>query len=205
VYILIAIPFALIAIPLVCRFWVYENFTTLQKEYLNQYFWSGTYSWVFPRSPYRCTTLVRTVVDPKTKQETVLAVLDDDIIPDLDDDNHLKTDENDHIKIFLKRGIAYKSFKWDTTPVAYKQAYDWFREHVYKDSGLIGIWTNAWWLGALLVLVAVSVIAFGVDMYAQHVYLKGDRIRGTRKLSISAYAREHRKHIGYGFKVYNPK
>jgi len=203
-YIFGAVVLAGLVGGLMGRYWVYENFTTLQREYLGQYFASTYNSFLFPRLMSRYTTLRRGVVDPKTKQEVVLAVRDEEIIPDLDDDNRVQRDGNNHIKVFLKSGVEHKWFGWQSSVVQHGEAYDWFRERIYDDKNFLQIWTHAW-IAALLTLCTGIAIAVSIDISAQRHYLKGEPIRGTRKLTLRAYAQEHQRHIGYAFKVYDPK
>jgi len=42
----------------------------------------------------------------------------------------------------------------------------------------------------------------GLDQLAQHYYVKGEQLRGTRKLSPREYEKEHYHDFGYGLTVY---
>ena len=81
------------------------------------------------------------------------------------------------------------------------KAYEWFRDTIYSEQTIPDIWRPAW-LGAILIFLFGTILLIGLDMFAQRQYLKGQPVRGTRELLPKAYAREHRKHFGYGLKVY---
>ena len=66
------------------RYWVSVKLTTMQRVYFKQYL-KSTWRSYLPNSKSKHTTLARTVIDPSTKTEVSLAVMDDDIVPVLDD------------------------------------------------------------------------------------------------------------------------
>src|SRR5882672_884809 len=71
------------------RYWVSGNLTLLQRIYFKQYMKSSWRSSLF-NSKSHYTTLERTVIDPHTKKEQFLAVLENDVVPALDDAGRLQ-------------------------------------------------------------------------------------------------------------------
>ena len=182
------------------RYWVSENLTLLQRIYFQQYLRSSWKSVLSSRKS-RYAILVRTVTNPGNKREVVLGVSDNDIIPKVDDAGRLQYDQR-HFPIFvLKDGIEHKRFYWAEDVLPDRVAYDWFHRAIYDDQRLIDIWRPAW-LGAILIFSFGTIGLTTVDALAQRLYLQGEAIRGTRELSPKHYAREHRKEIGYGIKVF---
>ena len=80
-------------------------------------------------------------------------------------------------------------------------ARDWFRRVIYKDKSLLDLWSPAW-LGAIGIFLLGLATLIGLDQLAQHYYVKGEQLRGTRKLSPREYEKEHRHDSGYGLTVY---
>ena len=65
--------------------------------------------------------------------------------------------------------------------------------------------TNSWapaWAGAIGIFLLGLAALIGLDQLAQHHYVKGEQLRGTRKLSPRKYEKEHRHDYGYGLTVY---
>lgn len=182
------------------RYWVSPSLTPLQRVYFKQYL-KSTYRSYLPKSRSRYTTLTRTIADPQTKRDMALAVVDDQVEPVLDDQGRIKFDRN-HRPIFrIKDGVPFKSFFWNETISPDTNACEWFRDTIYAERTIPAIWRPAW-LGAILIFSFGSIALIGLDAFAQQQYLKGQPVRGTRQLLPRAYAREHRKHIGYQFTVY---
>jgi hypothetical protein len=185
------------------RYWVSQNLTTLQRIYFKQYLKSSYRSFLMTNSRSHYTTLARIVRDPEAKRDVSLAVLDDDVIPELDEAGRIHFDQNRRPKLLLKAGIEHKKFFWEHGILRDLDAYEWFHRLIYEGKSIPDIWRPAW-LGALLIF-CFGVIAFtALDAVAQQRYLKGEPIRGTRELLPQAYVREHRKHTGYGLMVYLP-
>ena len=182
------------------RYWVSANLTTLQRVYFNQYL-KSSYKGYLPNSMSRYTTLSRVVTDPKTKKDISLAVRDDQIMPVLDEAGHIQLDKDQYPMILLREGIEHKQYRWEPITTFDKQAYEWFRQHIYGGQSIPEIWRPVWF-GGLLIFAFGTLGLVGLDLFAQGRYLKGESIRGTRELSPKAYAREHRNHTGYGITVY---
>lgn len=181
------------------RYWVTASFTTLQRVYLSQY-WRSTHKSYLPNSISRYATLQRVVTDPKTKRDVSLAVHDADVMPLLDDNEQIQI-KNGYPVLLLKKGLEHKQFQWRQSAVYDRVAYEWFRKHIYEDKSIPKIWRPAW-LGAVLIFVLGTFGLISLDLFAQGRYMKGESIRGTRKLSPRGYARLHRNHTGYGITVY---
>src|SRR6266446_2184291 len=182
------------------RYWVTRALSTMQRVYFKQYLNSSWRSYL-PNLKSKYTTLARTVIDPGTKNEVFLAVKDNDIVPVWDQEGHIKLDKDHRPLLLLKEGIAHKQFLWAQRIVGDKDMYDWFQQTFYGGKNIPDIWRPAW-LGAILVFFLGTIGLTGLDMFAQRRFLKGQPVRGTRELLAKAYAREHRKHLGYQFTVY---
>jgi hypothetical protein len=63
------------------------------------------------------------------------------------------------------------------------------------------LWRPAW-LGASVIFVFGLVVLTTLYQVFQHRYVKGEQVRGTRKLTPQEYRKEHRKHTGYALTVY---
>ena len=182
------------------RYWVSAELTPLQRVYFKQYL-KSTYRSYLPNSRSRYTTLTRTIADPQTRKDVALAVVDDQADPVLDDQGRIKFDPA-HRPIFrIKDGVPFKRFFWNETIGLDTRAYEWFRDTIYSEQTIPDIWRPAW-LGAFLIFLFGIIVLISLDMFAQRQYLKGQPVRGTRELMPKAYAREHRKHFGYGLTVY---
>jgi hypothetical protein len=183
------------------RYWVSGNLTLLQRVYFKQYMKSSWRSSLF-NSKSHYTTLERTVIDPHTKKELLLAVLENDVVPALDDANRLQYDKRHYPILFLKGGIEHKDFHWAENTIPDVVAYNWFRRTIYDDQSIFDLWRPAW-LGAIVIFIIGIVALMTLDMVAQRLYLKGEPIRGTRELSPKKYARERRREIGVALRSYN--
>ncbi|HKR59284.1 MAG TPA: hypothetical protein VJS64_06080 [Pyrinomonadaceae bacterium] len=182
------------------RYWVSPDLSPLQRVYLKQYL-KSTYRSYLPNARSRYTTLTRTIADPQTKKDVALAVVDDQADPVLDDQGRIKFDPS-HRPIFrIKRGVPFKRFFWNETIASDTKANEWFRTTIYDGKSIPNIWRPAW-LGATLIFLFGTFALAALDSFAQRRYLKGEPLRGTRELLPKAYAREHRKHLGYEFTVY---
>jgi len=183
------------------RYWVSGNLTLLQRVYFKQYMKSTWRSSLFS-SKSHYTTLERTVIDPHTKKELLLAVLENDVVPALDDAGRLQYDKRHYPILFLKGGIEHKDFHWAENTIPDVVAYNWFRRTIYDDQSIFDMWRPAW-LGAIVIFIFGTIALTTLDMVAQRLYLKGEPIRGTRELSPKKYARERRREIGVALKSYN--
>jgi hypothetical protein len=182
------------------RYWVSADLTPLQRVYFKQYL-KSTYRSYLPNARSRYTTLARTIADPQTRKDLQVAVTEDQVDPVLDDQGRIKFDPN-HRPIFrIKDGVSFKRFFWNETITLDAKAHEWFRDTIYSEQSILDIWRPAW-LGAILIFSFGTILLIGLDMFAQRQYLKGQPVRGTRELLPKAYAREHRKQLGYLFTVY---
>lgn len=182
------------------RYWVSPDLSPLQRVYLKQYLKSSYRSYLHnTRSHY--TTLTRTAIDSQTKKELSLAVIDTQVDSVLDDQGRIKFDPNRRPIFRIKSGVEFKRFYWAETINPDETAYEWFRNTIYSEQTIPDIWRPAW-LGAILTFCFGILALTGLDMFAQRRYLRGEPLRGTRELLPKAYAREHRKHLGYLFTVY---
>ena len=182
------------------RYWVANSLTTLQRIYFKQYF-KSTYRSYLSNSKSHYTTLARVVTDPSTKKDVSLAVVDDEIEPQLDENGRMKLDKRHYPIILLKAGIDHKQFLWQETMTPDSTAYQWFRNTIYEGESIPLIWRPAW-LGGLLIFFVGIVGLTSVDSFAQRRYLKGEAIRGTRDLSPKQYERQHQKADSYGVRAY---
>ena len=104
------------------RYWVANSLTTLQRIYFKQYF-KSTYRSYLSNSKSHYTTLARVVTDPSTKKDVSLAVVDDEIEPQLDENGRMKFDKRHYPIILLRAGIAHKQFSWQETMTPDTTAY----------------------------------------------------------------------------------
>jgi hypothetical protein len=183
------------------RYWVSGNLTLLQRIYFKQYMKSSWRSSLF-NSKSHYTVLERTAIDPQTKKEKRLSVLDNDVVPALDDANRLQYDKRHYPILFLKGGVEHKNFYWSEIIVPDVTAYNWFHANIYDDQSIFDMWRPAW-LGAIVIFIVGTIALTTLDMVAQRLYLKGEPIRGTRELAPKKYARECRREIGVALKSYN--
>ena len=184
----------------ITRYWVRRNMSVLQQVYFSQYLRSAIKSWK-PGASSHYTRLGRTVVDPSTKKERVLAVWDDEIYPALDEEGRVLADKNNYPVLRLKPGVEHKQYDWKVTENSDAEMYQWFRDYVYERQGLLDIYRPAW-LGGILIFFLGTTGLGVLDLFAQRRYLKGEAVRGTRLLKPKEYVREHRRETGYGIKVY---
>ena len=181
------------------HFWVKPNLTPLQRIYLRQYL-RGTIKSYLPRSQSRYTYLVIIVSDPKTKRDVEIGVRDEQVTPVIDAEGRPKIENK--LPVFrLTADIKVKQFVWKRQVIPDANAYRWFRNAIYEDQSIIGLWRPAW-LGAGLIFLIGIVLLTTLYQVFQHRYVKGEQVRGTRKLTPGEYRKEHRKHTGYALTVY---
>lgn len=182
------------------RYWLCAVLTPLQRVYFKQYL-KSTYRSYLPNSKSRYTTLAALIIDPRNGKEQKVAAIDPMVEPVLDENRHLTFDQRHHPIFRLKPGVAAKKLFWEESMAPDANGYRWLRATAYDDQSIPDIWRPAW-LGALLIFFLGTIALGSVDALAQRRYLKGEPLRGTRELLPKAYAREHRKHFGYGLTVY---
>ena len=181
------------------RFYVQPSLTPLQRIYLRQYIRSTVKSYL-PRSQSRYTYLVITVSDPKTKHDVEIGVRDEQVTPELDAEGRVKIQNK--LPVFrLTADIKFKEFFWKQQVAKDADAYGWFRKAIYEDQSIVGLWRPAW-LGASIIFVFGIVVLTTLYQVFQHRYVKGEQVRGTRKLTPGEYRKEHRKHTGFAVTVY---
>ena len=196
---LIMVPVAVSGGVAIHSLWVMPSFTPLQRIYLSQYLRSTVKSYL-PRSQSRYTYLVITVSDPKTKGDVEIAARDEHVTPNLDAEGRIKI-ENTLPIFLLTANIKAKQFFWKRQVIPDANAYVWFRTAIYENESLIDLWRPAW-LGTSVIFVFGLIALTTLYQVFQHRYVKGEQIRGTRKLTPGEYCKEHRKHTGYALTVY---
>jgi len=182
------------------RYWVASSLTSLQRIYFKQYL-KSTYRSFLPRSKSHYTTLARVVRDPRTGRDVSLAVRDEEVEPQLDEAGRIKFDKRHYPIILLKPGIEHKQYAWQETTTPDAIAYQWFRDTIYDGQSIPGMWRPAW-LGGFLILFLGTTGLTALDAFAQRRYLKGEAIRGTRRLSPKRYERHARNADSCGIRVY---
>ena len=198
-YVVIAVALAMGGAYGIHRLWVKPGFTPLQRVYLNQYFWSTLRSNLTnSRSFYHFLTA--TTTDPKTGRDVRHYLTDNDVDPVLDNEGKIKRVKG--YPVFeLKPGISVKEFTWTRDKYTDKSVYEWLRRVAYNDQSIASLWTPAW-AGAIGILVLGLLTLISIDQALQRRYVKGDQLRGTRKLSPREYEKEHHDDSGYGLTVY---
>ena len=180
------------------RLWVKPHFTPLQCVYLKQYFWSTFRTNLRnSQSTYKFLTATRT--DRKAGRDVVFGLTDNEVEP-LDDESNIDC-FNDTPTFVLKPGISVIDPAWRQETMLDTRARDWFQRVIYKDKSLLDLWRPAW-LGAIGIFLLGLAALIGLDQLAQHYYVKGEQLRGTRKLSPREYEKEHYNDFGYGLTVY---
>jgi len=181
------------------RLWIKPGFTPLQRVYLRQYAWSTIRTNLRnSRSTYKFLTA--TTTDPQTGGDLRIGVTDKEVDPVFDSEG--KIERKKGYPVFeLKPEVTLKDFAWRQEKVTDAFACDWFRRFIYEDRNLIDLWRPAW-LGASGIFVLGLLALVGLDQFAQQRYVKGEQLRGTRKLSPRKYEKEHYYDYGYGLTVY---
>jgi hypothetical protein len=77
----------------------------------------------------------------------------------------------------------------------------WFRKAIYDDQSIVDLWRPVW-LGAAFIFVLGTVVLTILYQVSQRRFVKGEQVRGTRKLTPGEYRKEHRKHTGYALTAY---
>ena len=181
------------------RYWVSPGLTPLQRVYFKQYLKSSSRSYL-PNTESRYTTLSAILTDPHGKERKGAAT-DLMVEPVLDENRRMMFDQR-HYPIFrLRAGVQAKKIFWEESIAPDTNGYAWLRAVIYDDQSILDMWRPAW-LGALLIFIFGTVGLTALDIFAQQRYLKGEPLRGTRKLLPKAYAHDHRKHLGYELTVY---
>jgi hypothetical protein len=144
--------------------------------------------------------LTATTTDRKTGREFTFGMTDNEVDPVLDSEGNIER-EHGYPVFELKPEVSVKDFAWTQKKVTDDFARDWFRRFIYKDKNLVDLWLPAW-LGAIGIFVLGLLALIGLDQFAQRRYVKGDQLRGTRKLSPRKYQKEHYYDYGYGLTVY---
>lgn len=180
-------------------FLVTPGLTPLQRIYLRQYLRSTVKSYL-PRSQSRYTLLMIVIQDPQTKQDLAIGASDELVTPELDSEGRIKI-ENKLPAFRLKTDIKVKQFFWKQQILLDAQAYLWLRKVNYEDQSIIDLWRPAW-LGAAIIFVCGTVLLTILYQIFQRRFVKGEQLRGTRKLTPNEYRKEHCKHTGYALIIY---
>jgi hypothetical protein len=198
-YVLIAVGLALGGAYGIHRLWVKPGLTPLQRVYLSQYLWSTLRS-NQANSHANYKFLTATTTDRKTGREVRHYLTDNEVDPVFDDEGKLELDKGDPV-FELKPGIRVNEFTWAQEKYTDKSVYEWLRRVTYNDQSIVALWAPAW-AGAIGIFLLGLASLIGLDQLAQHYYVKGEQLRGTRKLSPRKYEKEHRHDYGYGLTVY---
>jgi len=186
---------------LIHRYWVSPSLTPLQRVYFKQYA-KATFRSYIKNSRSRYTTLNETVRDPSNGKEYVFPASDEHINPVLDEAGRIKFDEAHNPKFQLKPNMEeVKRLGWDEAIVNDLYAYGWFKRMFYDGKSILDTWRPAW-LASLLLFISGMVFLIALDVFANRRYLKGEPIRGTKKLTPREYARKHRKDTGIAVTTY---
>jgi hypothetical protein len=129
----------------------------------------------------------------------VFGLTDNEVEP-LDDEGNIEC-FNETPTFVLKPGISVIDPAWTQEKVLDTFARDWFQRVIYKDKSLLVLWRPAY-LGATGIFVLGLLALIAIDQLAQQRYVKGDQLRGTRKLTPRKYEKEHYHDYGYGVTVY---
>jgi hypothetical protein len=85
----------------------------------------------------RYTIFGRVATDAKTAKDTLLAVHDEQVVPQLDEAGHIQLDKNNYPVILLREGIEHKQFRRDPITTLDKQAYEWSNQHIWRQKASI--------------------------------------------------------------------
>lgn len=181
------------------RLWIKPGFTPLQRVYLKQYAWS-TVRTNLQNSQSTYKFLIATRTDRNTGRDVDYGLTDNEVEPVLDNEGNIER-FNGNPWFVLKPGISVIDPAWTQEKVLDTRARNWFQRVIYKDKSLLDLWRPAW-LGAIGIFLLGLAALIGLDQLAQHYYVKGEQLRGTRKLSPREYEKEHRDDFGYGLTVY---
>ena len=181
------------------RLWIKPSFTPLQRVYLKQYAWSTVRTNLHnSQSTYKF--LIATRTDRNTGRDVDYGLTDNEVDPVLDNEGNIDR-FNGNPAFALKPGVSVIDPAWTQEKVLDTRARDWFRRVIYNDKSLLDLWRPAW-LGAIGIFLLGLAALIGLDQLAQHHYVKGEQLRGTRKLSPRKYQKEHYDDYGYGLTVY---
>lgn len=179
--------------------WTPRNLTPLQRCYWREYEYSNRWRFA-PVSKANYEILSATVTDPRTKQDQRLDLTEKYVEPDLDEEGNLTVDSHKH-GIF-RTNIKVKELYWSGQTLRNDLAYSWLRSKIFHEQTVTDLYRPVW--GLAILFSVLGSLAYPIfDMFVQHDHLKGQTIRGTRKLSPREYARQHRKDTGYGVTVYS--
>lgn len=196
---IIACAIGCVVLILIYKYWTPGNLTPLQRCYFREYEYSNRWRH-WPASKANYEILSATVTDPRTKQDQRLDLTENDVEPVLDEEGNLTVDSHKH-GIFRAK-IKVKELYWSAQTLRNDRAYIWLRSKIFHEQTVIDLYRPAWRL--VILFSVLGSFAYPIfDMFVQHDHLKGQTIRGTRKLSPREYERQHRKHTGYGFIVYS--
>jgi hypothetical protein len=149
--------------------------------------------------------LVRVVINPVTGNELVFGCTDDQVMPIRDETGRVRFDPTIGPFFRLQPGIPHRYFYWRSMPQMDKQMYVWFRDQIYDDRSLVGLY----WLCflPLPLTVAVGMLAsIKLDLRMNRDYEAGDLLRGVRILKPKEFAREFkRQKTGIGIPALQPE
>jgi hypothetical protein len=199
----VAAGVALLSLYPLHEYRVRANFSPLQSEYYGQYLHSSLMSnFSFSRSSYRY--LAATITDSKTGRDREIAVTNSDMAPVRDAQGQVIVKNGSplfQVRNDLDPQGTLKGLHWTKQKLTDKQANEWFRDAIFEGNTLTVLWRPAWFW-ALIIFLVGSVGATIIYHVYQSRFVHGQQLRGTRELSPKHYRKEHRKHTGYGLKVY---
>jgi hypothetical protein len=179
------------------------NMAILQRGYLLEY-WHSLWKPYVPLSQHISTykLLIRSVPNPKTKQDDVFLCHDDQVVPKLDEDGRIHLTKNNQLDLRLKPEYAtqLKWYDWKDWEMKDKDAYELFRREIYNGQDYFELLYPSMIVGIVIFLPGM----IGAGLFQRRRtkrYLKGKTVRGTREMSPKEYERLHRRDTGIGLEV----
>lgn len=189
-------------------YYVRGNLTPLQQAYFSQYAKSARRTTLRPLLPLvsksQYLILVRVVDDPSTKKEVAYAVTDEEVTPAVGERGRARAGR-DGLPVFLiRRDVPHKKLFWKLSTDADARRYEWFKELFYEGQSFTKMLAPS-------LAAALCVLAFGfggtvaLDRLQNRRYLRGEVLRGPRRVAPAEYARLNRRAAGLGIEVYEAR
>jgi hypothetical protein len=184
--------------------YVRRNLTPMQRVYYPQYAMSAWRSALRPALPLVSKSdylvLVRETYDPETKRPQLFAVTEEEAVALLDARGYVKL-SRDGLPLFaLREGVERRRVFWKRSFDSDARRYEFFREAFFEGQGFAG-------MHAPLLFAALGVFACGLggtglaDILQNRRYLRGELVRGPRRMTPKEYARRFRRPSGLGIRV----
>lgn len=181
------------------------GYRPLQRLYLSQYIKASIKSFLPLKKTSNYTLLVRVVRDEVTGKDHIFGCIDDQVTPVRDETGRVKFDPKLGPFFELQPTIPHKYFYWRSVPQMDKQMYVWFRDQIYDDRSLIGLY----WICFLplpLIVAPGMFASVNLDVRMNRDYETGELLRGVRILKPKEYARERKQQqAGIGIPVLPPE